>query len=80
MTTKSQVRKFMRLELEDLDHPDLWQGGEVNCTRLAENAAWHFDCDHWLDDPDHWVWELAADIQEEAEKTRFYQSRSSYTQ
>ena len=49
-------------ELRDLDHPDLWDCGEVNCTRLAENAAWEFDHDEWLDDETHWVWDLAVDI------------------
>jgi len=58
----------MREQLSDHSHPDLWQGGEVNCTRLAENAAWHFDCDHWLDDPGHWVWDVAVDVGERAEE------------
>lgn len=62
MTTKKQVRRFMRMELEDRDHPDLWFDGEINYTRLVENAAWHFDHDEWLDDETHWVWDLAVEI------------------
>ena len=37
--------------------------GEVNTTLLAENAADHFDCDFWLDDPDSIVWELAVEFE-----------------
>lgn len=62
MTTKRRVRSFMIRELEDRDHPDLWRGGEVSLTRLAENAAWHFGKDEWLDDECHWVWDLAVDV------------------
>ena len=36
--------------------------GEVNMTRLAEEAADVAGEDHWLDDPDHWIWEVAADV------------------
>ena len=65
---KNQVRNFMRYELEDRSHIDIWyQGYEVNYTRLAENAAWHFNHDEWLDDECHWVWELAIQVGCEAE-------------
>lgn len=43
---------------------------EINCTALAEEAAHAFDADEeggCLDDPDHWIWELAL---ETAEKDR----------
>jgi len=30
-------------------------------TELAENAAWEFDKDYWLDDETHWVWDLALE-------------------
>lgn len=39
--------------------------GEVDFTRLAESAANAWDQDHEggpLDDPDHWVWEVAAEF------------------
>ena len=39
----------------------------VNCTQLAENAAHMFSHDEWLDDEQHWVWELAADVAEQVE-------------
>ena len=68
MFTKNKVRKFMRQELQDRDHPDLWVQGEVNFTRLAENAAWHFGHDEWLDNPDHWVWDLSCEEGERAQE------------
>lgn len=52
----------MLKELEDREHPYLWYNGSVNYTRLAENAAWHFNRDQWLDDMDHWIWDLAVDV------------------
>jgi len=60
----------MRQELTDYSHPDLWEGGEVNYTRLAENAAWHFDHDEWLDDETHWVWDVALEAGEEGTRQR----------
>jgi len=71
MFVKTQVRQFMREELSDYTHPDIWEGGEVNLTRLAENAAWEFGFDQWLDDPDHWVWDIALEEADRAEKERY---------
>lgn len=51
---KTFVLTWMRLEAEHCVH-----NREVNRTQLAENAAHAFDHDEWLDDPDHFVWELA---------------------
>ena len=34
---------------------------DVNLTSLAENAAISLDHDEWLDNPDHWIWDLAVD-------------------
>lgn len=39
--------------------------GEVNYTSLVESAASYFEQDHMngpLDDPDHWIWEIALEI------------------
>jgi biotin carboxylase len=70
-----QIRAYMRNELKD-PASDVWfQGYEVNCTRLAENAAWHFDCDHWLDDETHLVWDLAIEEGEKAERERLNPAR-----
>lgn len=58
---KAEVRRWMRVNLDD--HRDRITG-EVNLTSLAEAAAGAWDQDHEggpLDDPDHWVWELAAE-------------------
>lgn len=55
---KSRVRKWMRNEAQIL-------GDDLNMTKLAENAAHAFEKDEWLDDPDHWIWEMAADYYDE---------------
>ena len=31
----------------------------VDCAVLAENSAHGFECEVWLDDPEHWIWPLA---------------------
>jgi len=45
--------------------------GEVNPTSLAEDAVWNsgfFDNDSVLDDPEHWIWDLAAEVVEEEQE------------
>jgi len=48
---KRQARDYMQAEARNCE----------TATQLAENTAWHFDHDEWLDDELHWVWELALD-------------------
>ena len=39
--------------------------GEVDCTKLAEMCCEHFNCNDEggpLDDPDHFVWDLAFQV------------------
>lgn len=50
----TKVRKWMLRNKQDYN----------NATSLAEAAAHHAigDNDTWLDDSDHWIWELAIDI------------------
>ena len=40
----------------------------MTCTELAEEAAIYFDHDKWLDDETHWIWELAFEVVEDAER------------
>lgn len=56
---KDKVKQWM--ESHHQDYGD-------NLTKLAENAAWEFDHDEWLDDQDHWVWELSVDVMDAAGK------------
>lgn len=67
--TKAQVRRFMQNELLNRNS-DAWQHGEVNYTRLAEEAAHYFNHDEWLDYESHWVWELALEEGSRAERDR----------
>ncbi len=52
----STIKKWMLNNKHDYD----------NATSLAEAAAHHGDPnedhDDWLDDSDHWIWELAIEI------------------
>ena len=34
----------------------------ASATALAESAAITLGHDEWLDDPDHWIWDLALEI------------------
>jgi hypothetical protein len=31
-------------------------------TELAESAAVYLDHDEWLDNPEHWIWDMALSI------------------
>lgn len=57
--TKARVRRYMAAVVDECR-----EGGEVNLTLLAEAAADEFDRDKWLDDPDHWVWDLAIEVKD----------------
>jgi hypothetical protein len=37
---------------------------DASATALAESAAITLGHDEWLDDPDHWIWDLALEIGE----------------
>lgn len=51
---KKEARSRMRGEL--YDDPN------ATATELAEVAAWEMDHDEWLDDPDHWIWDIALEV------------------
>lgn len=58
---RRRVRAWMRNHANA--HTD--QCGDVNMTSLSEAAAAEFNQDHLngpLDDPDHWIWEVALDV------------------
>ena len=61
--TPKQIRDFCRTHA---DQACIY--GECDATLLAENCADHFDCDFWLDNIEHVVWEIALT---EAEKYGF---------
>lgn len=59
---KDNVRRWMRRNIADHRDPHT---GEVNATTLAESAADAFDANGLggpLDDPDHWIWDLAITV------------------
>ena len=49
---------MLKVAEEHIDHLT----GEINTTGLAEDAAWHFDHDDWLDDETHDVWDAAIEV------------------
>ena len=42
-----------------IDDQYMWD--YCNATELAENCADSLDHHEWLDDPDHWIWEIAME-------------------
>lgn len=61
--TPDEVLRWMAYAISDGSFVDR-RTGEVNYTALAEGAAHTFDHDEWLDDPDHWVWEKALEVED----------------
>lgn len=59
---QQQVKRYMRQTWRD--HRER-ETGEVIATPLAEDAAWTFGHNEWLDDETHWVWDLAVEVAEE---------------
>ena len=60
---KKNVKSYMNNVYED--HIDNLTG-ELNHTSLVESAASYFEQDYEngpLDDPDHWIWEIALEIE-----------------
>jgi len=49
----------------DIDYAMFSDCGEVNCTKLAEEAAKYLDHDEWLDNSMHWIWDVAVDVADE---------------
>ena len=62
---KKHAKNFMLMALDTDIKTYINSIGEVNLTTLAENTAFNFDHEEWLDDSDHWVWELAIEVTEE---------------
>lgn len=52
---KAQARQWFALHAQEYG----------NLTDAAENCAWELGHDEWLDDSDHWVWELAIEYMPE---------------
>ena len=64
--TKANVRRWMRDNAADYEDKAT---GEIDATKLAEDAAAEFnvaDTGGPLDDETHWIWDLAATVALEA--------------
>lgn len=60
--TERQIRNVMRSNaMHTKDHIT----GEYNPTKMAEDAALEFDSSHLLDDPYHWIWDVACEVAKE---------------
>lgn len=51
-----------------LNQDEYMECGEINLTKLAEDTAFEMNQDQWLDDPEHWIWDIAFDVAEEFEQ------------
>jgi len=68
MSIQQEAENFMLMAL-DIDLKTYTDSaGEWNYTKLSEETAHHLDRDEWLDDPDHWIWELSIKATEEHRK------------
>ena len=59
---KEEVKNWMYMAIETDRESYVDSAGEWNCTTLAENAAFNFDNEGWLDDETHWVWDIAVEV------------------
>lgn len=57
MNVQNEVRQWM-YDAQYNTEPSCYE----NATQLAEAAADTFEHDEWLDDPEHWIWELAVEF------------------
>lgn len=59
-------KKAVKQEMKNLClYVDYWDAcGELNSTSLAEDTAFAVGHPEWLDDPDHWVWDLAVEAED----------------
>jgi hypothetical protein len=58
LPSKDYCRRWMKnnIQFDDCN--------EVNCTGMVETfAIIHPQCDHWLDDDTHWIWDLPVEIE-----------------
>lgn len=60
MTTSDPIHLHSKAKFLMQQH--LADNPQTNLTELAENAAIYLDHDEWLDDSDHWIWELAMEV------------------
>ena len=56
-----KLRAAKAFIVRHVNDADMQEGTSVNLTKLAEEGAYHVDCDEWLDDPNHAIWDLALD-------------------
>jgi len=65
---REEVKSFMLKALDTDVESYIDSGGDFNLTTLAENAAFNFDNEAWLDDETHWVWDVAFEVTKEYRK------------
>ena len=60
LPSKAQVKRWFRRNVDS--YIDC---GEVQCTQMVEAfCAEYPECDRWLDDDTHWVWDIPIDIEQ----------------
>ncbi len=55
---KNKIRAAARRNLKR----SIQRCGNANLTQLAEETAYDLNKHEWLDDPDHQLWEIVADV------------------
>lgn len=60
LPSKAQARRWFINRVEDYI-----ECGEVQCTQMVEAfCAEYSECDRWLDDDTHWIWDIPIDIEQ----------------
>lgn len=63
-SAESSIELARKVEMFMLN--ELQKDSELSCTNLAEAAAVRFEHQEWINDPLHWVWDLALIANEKA--------------
>ena len=58
---RDTIEKYMWSMINYYIEDDL----SVDIISLVEDTVIHFECEEWLRDPEHWIWELAEYIAED---------------
>lgn len=61
-----RVRKFMWQHINEFVESDF--GILVNTDELVRYTAEYFECEDWLEDPEHWIWEVGKEVSDELEQ------------
>ena len=64
LPSKREAKRWFNANVESF-----FDCGEVQCTQMVEGFCVEYpQCDHWLDDDTHWIWDIPVDIEASLEE------------